>query len=65
MDFNDTPDEAKFRAEVKSWLAANAQHYLKPWAKEVGLDEFIRQARDWQRRKAEAGYAAISWPKEI
>ena len=25
MDFNDTPEEAKFRAEVREWLSANAK----------------------------------------
>ena len=25
MDFNDTPEEAKFRAEVRAWLEANAK----------------------------------------
>ena len=24
MDFNDTPEEAAFRAEVRAWLEANA-----------------------------------------
>ena len=24
MNFDDTPQEAKFRAEVRSWIAANA-----------------------------------------
>ena len=26
MDFNDTPEEAKFRVEVRAWLEANAKH---------------------------------------
>jgi endonuclease/exonuclease/phosphatase family metal-dependent hydrolase len=25
MDFNDTPEEAKFRSEVRSWLEQNAK----------------------------------------
>ena len=25
MDFNDTPEEAKFRVEVRAWLEANAK----------------------------------------
>ena len=25
MDFNDTPEEAAFRAEARAWLDANAQ----------------------------------------
>ena len=25
MDFNDTPDQAKFRAKCREWLEANAE----------------------------------------
>ena len=27
MDFNDTPEEAAFRAEVKTWLERNANSF--------------------------------------
>ncbi|MFA5939163.1 MAG: acyl-CoA dehydrogenase family protein [Sinimarinibacterium sp.] len=58
MDFNDTPAEAAFRAEVRRWLAANA-----PPADALGYDAAaLPAARAWQARKAAAGYAAITWP---
>ena len=65
MDFNDTPEEAEYRAEVRAWLEANAAEYLSPPAEPWGLDEFVARSKAWQRRKYEAGYAGISWPKAV
>lgn len=59
MDFNDTAEEAAFRKEVRAWLKAN-----RPKKKELeGLD-YIGQAKLWQKRKYDAGWACITWPKE-
>jgi acyl-CoA dehydrogenase len=69
MDFNDTPEEAAFRREVRAWLEANAE----PKTPGAGADDTmgealsdaeIAAAKAWQRRKAEAGWACIRWPKE-
>ncbi len=59
MDFNDTPDEAAFRAQARTWLEANA-----PSREELaGMDE-IQAAKLWQKRKYDAGWACIRWPEE-
>ena len=59
MDFNDTAQEAEFREEARAWLQANA-----PKPEELdGLDQ-IEQAKHWQKRKYDAGWACIRWPKE-
>ena len=59
MDFEDTKEEAKFRNEVRAWLKANV-----PTKKELkGLGE-IEAAKLWQKRKYDAGWACIRWPKE-
>ncbi|MDA8653963.1 acyl-CoA dehydrogenase family protein [Alphaproteobacteria bacterium] len=68
MDFNDTPEEAKFRSEVRAWLEANAKP-KDPSKARAGRStkseqERLERAREWQAKKAEAGYAAITWPKE-
>ena len=69
MDFNDTQEEAKFRTEVRSWLEKNAKQ-RDPEAAKVGrsekseADRLVR-AKEWQAKKAEAGYAAITWPTEF
>ena len=68
MDFNDTPAEAAFRAEVRDWLEANATPRLSREDKfGAGLDHeaYLAAARAWQARKAKAGYAAIAAPEAM
>ncbi len=65
MDFNDTPDEAAYRAQVKAWIAANAGDYLQPPARPWGLDEFVERSKAWQLKKHDAGYVGLSWPRAI
>ena len=59
MDFEDTQEEAQFREEARAWLEAN---HPKP-EELAGLDE-IAAAKLWQKRKFDAGWACIRWPKE-
>jgi alkylation response protein AidB-like acyl-CoA dehydrogenase len=61
MDFNDTPAEAEFRAEVQAWLEANAPKDDTPAESEA---ELIQRAKDWQAKKADSGWACLNWPKE-
>jgi acyl-CoA dehydrogenase len=70
MDFNDTPVEAKFRSEVRAWLEANAKAKT-PSGFAAGNPRYQRDekeslklAKAWQAKKAAAGYAKITWPKE-
>lgn len=68
MDFNDTPEEAGFRAEVRAWLEANATpRHGRDDKFGAGLSEadYLSAARAWQARKAAAGYAAIAAPREM
>lgn len=68
MDFNDTPEEAEFRSQVRTWLEANAEPKRNRDDKfGAGLSEaeYLAAARAWQARKAAAGYAAIAAPKEM
>ncbi|MDA1073280.1 MAG: acyl-CoA dehydrogenase family protein [Proteobacteria bacterium] len=60
MDFNDTKEEAAFRSEARTWLAKNV-----PSADELAGLDYIEQAKLWQMRKYEAGWACIRWPKEF
>jgi len=71
MDFNDSPQEAAFRQEVRAWIDANAPTYLKPYLERSGFGntntgEFnaLQEAKKWQRKKADAGWACLAWPKE-
>ncbi len=69
MDFNDTPEEAAFRAEARSWLDANAELKRSGDAAadvlgERATPEIVQQAQAWQKKKAEGGWACLTWPKE-
>jgi alkylation response protein AidB-like acyl-CoA dehydrogenase len=58
MDFEDSKEEAAFRTQAREWLTANI-----PTEEELaGLNEFQR-AMLWQKKKADAGWACIRWPK--
>src|SRR6266851_7357977 len=68
MDFEDTPQEAKFRAEVRAFLAAHAER-RKPGTAEgyrtsQSAPGAIERAKAWQAKKYAAGFAGITWPKE-
>lgn len=65
MDFNDTPEEAEFRAEVRAWLKKEAAEYSQAPAERLTDVEEVPRAKDWQAKKADAGYAAITWPEEV
>ncbi|CDO60722.1 Butyryl-CoA dehydrogenase [Candidatus Phaeomarinobacter ectocarpi] len=69
MDFDDTKEEAAFRKECYDWLSQNAR--LKSASGEnsrnrsnMSDDELVKRAKEWQAKKAAAGYAQITWPKE-
>jgi len=62
MDFKDTPEEAAYRAQVRAWLEANAPKRAPSGDLEGGED--LAAAKAWQAKKAAAGYAQITWPKE-
>ena len=68
MDFSDTPSEAAFRSEAHAWLQANADRRhgaFETWQTRFPDEaEALIRAKDFQRRKAEAGFAAIAWPRE-
>ena len=66
MDLNDTPELAEYRARVRSWLDEH-----KGEAPILRGDDAIRDEheavaahREWQRKLAEAGLAAVTWPAE-
>ncbi len=71
MNFDDTPQEAEFRAEVRGWLDANAPHELRADLESSGFGNLSLGDRDpmqiskvWQRKKADAGWACLHWPKD-
>ncbi len=68
MDFNDTPEEAAFRAEARAWLQANAEPLTageSPGELERTNPEIVKRSQAWQAKKADNGWACITWPKEF
>ena len=63
MDLNLTPEETKFRDELRSWLEANVPKDWGEW-REKPLEESFPYLRAWQKKLYEGGWAAVSWPKE-
>ncbi|HTG13271.1 MAG TPA: acyl-CoA dehydrogenase family protein, partial [Candidatus Eisenbacteria bacterium] len=70
MDFDDTREEAAFRADVRQWLGAHAEPKrgaFETWQSRYpgreGWDG-LERAQAFQRSKAEAGFAALHWPAE-
>ncbi|HEY4375988.1 MAG TPA: acyl-CoA dehydrogenase family protein, partial [Acidimicrobiales bacterium] len=69
MDFDDTPDEAAFREEARTWLEAHAPRKGTADDFSTGFlegtmdpDEFVERAKAWQRLLVDEGWAGITWP---
>jgi alkylation response protein AidB-like acyl-CoA dehydrogenase len=71
MNFDDTPQEAAFRAEAKAWIAANAPKQYEDELRKASLGRIqlrsaniLEVAKAWQKKKADAGWAVPHWPKD-
>jgi len=73
MRRQDTPDEAAFRAEVRTWLSANAKRRngVDDWSRgprdhsEEAEAEYFERSRQWQATLYDGGWAAITWAPEF
>lgn len=66
MDFSFSAAEQAFAAEARAWLEASVPAGWRRdhcWTR-VEDPQWIEVARTWQRRLADGGWAAISWPRE-
>jgi alkylation response protein AidB-like acyl-CoA dehydrogenase len=69
MDFDDTPEEAAFRAQARTWLEGHAPPLVhdgtrrSPWGS-GDEDGHVRRCKDWQRTLFDGGWAGITWPEE-
>ena len=63
MDFEDTPQEAAFRAEVRAWIASAGKRFVPP--ANATDTEIVRIARAWQAARADAGYTGFGLPESI
>ena len=72
MDFDDTPEEAAFRAEAYDWLSDHAKLLSADTPPPVSLTEafseeetrHVRESKEWQATLYDGGWAGITWPKE-
>ena len=72
MDFEERPEHAAFRAEVRAFLAAHAEPRsgrveASPMANQAGSAEeaeHVRRSRAWQATLYDHGWAGITWPRE-
>jgi alkylation response protein AidB-like acyl-CoA dehydrogenase len=65
MDFNDTAEEAEFRAEANAFLSQHLKPKTPGALRSGGREDFLARAKAWQKTKAEGGFAQITWPKEM
>jgi len=70
MNFDDTPQEAEFRAKARAFLAKHLEP-LNPDETTPNMlgeredKEAIAWAKRWQATKFDAGWAVLTWPKEF
>jgi alkylation response protein AidB-like acyl-CoA dehydrogenase len=64
VDLNDTPDQAAFRDQVRSWLQEHKDQ-APAQTGDSGDSAYIDSRRAWQRKLAEAELAGLTWPKEF
>jgi alkylation response protein AidB-like acyl-CoA dehydrogenase len=73
VNFDDTPEEAAFRAEARAFLEAHAAPRTgtdADWSRnanatdpEVAAD-YVRRCREWAATLQDNGWAGITWPTE-
>ena len=71
MNFDDTPQEAAFRAEARQWIDANAPKEFEAELTKSSLGriklkkaDIIEVAKAWQKKKSDGGWVCLHWPKE-
>ena len=71
MNFDDTPEEAAFRAKAREWVQANAPKEYEAELSQASLGritlkkgDMVEVGKAWQKKKFDAGWACLSWPKE-
>ena len=68
MDFDDTPEEAEFRAEARAFLDAHstplAPGEVPSDLAERGDPDTVKKSQEWQACKKDNGWAVLTWPKE-
>jgi alkylation response protein AidB-like acyl-CoA dehydrogenase len=61
VELRDTPEQARFRDEVRRWLAAHREQAAAAAAART-LEEQVAAARAWQGELFRGGWAGLDWP---
>ncbi|MGY3494301.1 acyl-CoA dehydrogenase [Bradyrhizobium sp. USDA 4502] len=71
MNFDDTQQEAEFRKRAREWVDANAPKEFEEELSKASLGrirlakhDLVEVGKAWQKKKCEAGWACLHWPKE-
>jgi len=71
MNFKDSAQQSAFRTEARAWIQANAPTHLLPALERMDFTrsvlksgQMMQASKAWQRKKSEAGWACLHWPKE-
>ncbi|BBX62986.1 putative acyl-CoA dehydrogenase FadE [Mycobacterium saskatchewanense] len=65
MDFSYPAEVERLRTDLRDWLSANLTEELVAARRPAGRDDAaIEMLRAWSRTMADAGWAAVSWPRE-
>ncbi|MFN2538545.1 MAG: acyl-CoA dehydrogenase family protein, partial [Mycobacteriales bacterium] len=66
MDLTFSKEDEDFRSEFRSWLDANLPPEMRTreWWRPKSEDEQFQIRREWEAKKADAGFCGIQWPTE-
>ena len=65
MEFRDTPDEAAFRQQVRTFIGEKLPKQLRgAGMEEIGSDEHADALKSWRKTLSGNGWIAPHWPKE-
>jgi alkylation response protein AidB-like acyl-CoA dehydrogenase len=67
VDLNDTPEQAEYRAKIRAWLEEHKGDAPVLRGEGAIEDEAERNEawKQWQRKLAEGGWVAVTWPTEF
>jgi alkylation response protein AidB-like acyl-CoA dehydrogenase len=58
LDYRDSPHEASFRSQLRTWLSKRRGQFSATG------DDYWRRQGEWHRALYEAGFFGLSWPRE-
>jgi hypothetical protein len=65
VDFSYPAEAEEFRTELRDWLSANLTSELIAARRPAGRDDAaFEMLRAWNQTMADAGWAAVSWPRD-